>query len=160
MKKTFPLVCLVSLTMVACSSMRFGDWPKPKEGQPTPTEIARSPMRPVNIYIVADSTSEDVSIDEEPIHRKPGVTLPIIFQLATPGYAFPATGAVTFDDPKQSPPPGEIVCATTTTGPYALREVVCSNAHKVPGKYAYSLHLISNSSGTRLDKLDPFIGNH
>jgi hypothetical protein len=153
---TCALVVVVSLTLLGCASTRPGDWLK----QSTETDIARAPTRPVNVYVVADASSEDISIDEEPIHRKPGVALPIVFRLVTSGYTFPAKDAVTFDDPARRPPAGEIECTTTTDGTLALREVICTNAHKSPGKYAYTLRLVNSRSGKVLDKLDPFIGNH
>ena len=178
MKKKFPLVCLLALMMSACSTTddrRAGKivakqtaepWAPPIElPLPDDTLIARSAARALNIYVVASEDSEDISIDEEPIHRKRHNRNNIVFRLRTAGYMFPPTNAVTFvdPDPKKRPPPGEIVCTTTSAGLWRTLEVSCTNdginGQRTPGKYKYSLQVV-RADGTPLDVLDPFIVNH
>ena len=163
MKKTYPLVCLlVALMATACSSMHDRDG---KRGDDygrgelpfDDTAIARAAGRAIQVYVVAGDGSEDISTDEEPIHRKRHNQGDIDFQLRTAGYKF-APVAITFDDPRMAPPPGEITCSTTSAVTVSCRNSGISGT-RTPGKYKYTLHLLRRDDSP-LDALDPFIVNH
>ena len=175
MKKKFALVCLFALLLSACSTTtdRAGDKPSkprtvgtrdmPELPLPDDTMTARAGARALQVYVVAGEGTEDVSIDEEPIHRKRHNRNNVVFRLRSAGYMFPPTDAVTFDDIRTSPPDGEITCTTTTSGSWRYLEVSCTNdgiqGQRTPGRYKYTLHLL-RADGTPLELLDPFIVNH
>ena len=166
MKKRYPLVCLlVALMTTACSSMHDRDGKRDNAGMNygkgelpfDDTAIARAAGRAIQVYVVAGDGSEDISTDEEPIHRKRHNQGDIDFQLRTAGYKF-APVAITFDDPRMAPPPGEITCSTTSAVTVSCRNSGISG-QRTPGRYKFTLHLLRRD-GSPLDALDPFIVNH
>ncbi|MGH8798146.1 MAG: hypothetical protein ACREXI_13885 [Caldimonas sp.] len=166
MKKEYPLVCLlVALMTTACSSMHDRDGKRDNAGMNygkgelpfDDTAIARAAGRAIQVYVVAGDGSEDISTDEEPIHRKRHNQGTIDFQLRTTGYKF-APIAITFDDPRMAPPAGEIACSTTSPVTVSCRNSGISGT-RTPGKYKFTMHLLRRD-GSSLDALDPFIVNH
>jgi hypothetical protein len=160
MKKSFPLVCLLTLVVSACTTAgRDRDWNYGGGDLPFDnTATARAQGRAIQVYVVAGDGTEDISTDEEPIHRKRHNQDDIKFQLRTGGYKF-ASPAVTFDDPRMAPPAGEIACSTTSDVMVKCRNSGISG-QRTPGKYKYTLHLLRISDNVALDALDPFIVNH
>lgn len=155
MKNAFPLACLVSLTMLACASNPGGTTPdQPAKQGGSTSEVVLDPfsLRPITVFVVADQYSEDLAIDQEPIHRRRFNRDDIVFKQSTEGYKFPKD-AVTFNGSARTPD-GAISCETQSD-----TEVRCINAHVAPSRYEYKLHLVNISSGHVLE-LDPFIVNH
>jgi hypothetical protein len=155
MKNAFPLACLVSLTMLACASNPAGTTPDRQiKSSDSTSKIVIDPfvLRPITVFVVADQYSEDLAVDQEPIHRRRFNRDVIVFKQSTEGYSFPKD-AVTFSGSDHTPD-GAIRCETQSD-----TEVRCTNAHEAPRKYEYTLRLLNVTSG-RVLELDPFIVNH
>jgi hypothetical protein len=144
------LMSLVALALSGCASSQ-----KKTELERRTVEALTGGARHVQVYVVADADSEDLSIDEEPVHRKKNNDKDIDFELNGPsGYTFPSADALTFDDPRQAPTAGEITCTTKSS-----TWVSCTNKHREHGKkYKYTLR-VKSPTGALLT-LDPFINNH
>ncbi len=135
---------LKRLTIIASLALLFAALPSCGKNPTNPVGQTSSEDKTVKVSV----TNDVISVDPEPVKMKKSDKT-ITWELATPGYSFPANGIVI----KQAD--GEYGdCRNRTT-----KEYVCKKLKHVDKKeYKYDVNLVNDSTGKPLSR-DPTIQN-
>lgn len=141
MKLVYPLIIVVVALTAACSDM------------PRVAITSHTGGAPVSVWVY----DGNISVGEEPIHRKASDLSPILFQLDRDGEA----GDYRFGDP-----PADVtsVPPSTATGQFRCYFVNdnlarCDRTGSAADRFKYTLYLVNRNNGNKI-KADPFIITH